>query len=174
MRPNRRVLIGGLAAGSTKGWIALGTLRWPCALGRSGRRAHKREGDGATPLGCFELLCVLYRSDQQRRPRTGLPVRRIQPSDGWCDASADRNYNRPVRLPYPASAERMWRDDRLYDLVVVLDQNTRRRMRGGGSAIFMHVARQGFAPTEGCIALKAPHLEQLLARLRPGATVIVR
>ena len=109
--------------------------------------------------------------------RTALPVRAIRRRDGWCDAPADRNYNRPVRLPYPASAERLWREDALYDLVVVLDYNERPRVRGRGSAIFMHVAKPGYAPTEGCIALARPHLVRLLERLslraavaRPGRT----
>jgi len=97
----------------------------------------------------------------------------MTPRDGWCDAAEDRNYNRPVRLPYPASAERMWRDDDLYDFVVVLNQNRLPRKRYGGSAIFMHVARPGYAPTEGCIALAAPELERLLALLRRGATIAV-
>ena len=112
------------------------------------------------------MRAVLYRPDRMRRPRTPLPVRAIRRHDGWCDASADRNYNRPVRLPYPASAERLWREDALYDVVVVLDYNERPRVRGRGSAIFMHVARPGYAPTEGCIALARAHLLRLLERLR--------
>jgi L,D-peptidoglycan transpeptidase YkuD (ErfK/YbiS/YcfS/YnhG family) len=161
----------GLSARLDKGTLALGPMRFQCALGRSGRRANKREGDGATPCGRFRLVRVLYRSDRRPRPRTGLPVSAIGPDDGWCDAAGDRNYNRPVRLPYPASAERMWREDGLYDLVVVLDHNTRPRMRGAGSAIFLHVARTGFRPTEGCVALSERTLERLLFHLGPRATI---
>lgn len=129
---------------------------------------RKREGDGASPVGRFAFLRVLYRADRTQRPRTGLPVAAIRPRDGWCDAPADRNYNRAVTLPYPASAERMWRDDSLYDLVVVLSHNQRPRVRGGGSAVFVHLARPGYAPTEGCIALGEPDLRKLLGRLRRG------
>ena len=145
----------------------------PCALGKTGRRAIKREGDGATPTGRFRLLCVLYRPDRVRRPATRLPVKAIRPAAVWCDDSADRNYNREVRLPYPASHERLWRDDGLYDLVVVLDYNISTRKRRAGSAIFMHVARQGFLPTEGCVALDAADLVRVLARLGPGATITI-
>jgi L,D-peptidoglycan transpeptidase YkuD (ErfK/YbiS/YcfS/YnhG family) len=102
-----------------------------------------------------------------------LPVQRIRRMDGWCDAPGDRNYNRPVRHPYPASAERLWRDDALYDMVVVLRHNQRPRLRGRGSAIFMHVARPGYLPTEGCIALERGHLLRVLERLRPGSVVEV-
>ncbi len=144
---------------------------YPCALGRSGRRAIKREGDGATPVGAFRLESVHYRPDRGPRPRTALPLKVIKPSSGWCDEPADRNYNRPVCHPYPASAEEMWRPDQLYDVVVVLDCNRRPRVRGRGSAIFMHVARPGFKPTEGCIALRRADLVRILARLKPGARI---
>lgn len=146
-------------------------LRFPAALGRVGRRALKREGDGAAPLGRFRLLAVLYRADRLRRPRTALPLRRIRPDDGWCDAPDDRNYNRPVRLPYPASAETLWREDHLYDVLVVLDVNLSRRARGRGSAVFLHCAAPGLDPTEGCIALARPNLLGLLTRLRPGTVI---
>jgi L,D-peptidoglycan transpeptidase YkuD (ErfK/YbiS/YcfS/YnhG family) len=101
-------------------------------------------------------------------------VRAIRLREGWCDAPADRNYNRPVRHPYPAGAERLWRTDALYDIVVVLDYNDRPRVRGRGSAIFMHVAKPGYAPTEGCIALARAHLLRLLERMgsRPAVAVL--
>lgn len=162
-----------LSAGASRGRLKLGSLTFPCALGRAGCRARKREGDGATPIGRWSMREVLYRPDRVRRPRTQLPVRAIRARDGWCDASADHNYNRPVRHPYPASAERLWRSDELYDVVVVLGYNDRPRARGRGSAIFMHVARPGYAPTEGCIALARGHLLRLLERLGPRSAVAV-
>jgi L,D-peptidoglycan transpeptidase YkuD (ErfK/YbiS/YcfS/YnhG family) len=144
-----------------------------CALGRSGQRALKREGDGATPMGRWPLRAVLYRADRVSRPRTRLPVRPIRPGDGWCDSPSDRNYNRHVSLPYPASAERLWREDRLYDIIVLLGYNDRVRVRGRGSAIFMHVASPGLGPTEGCIALQLRHLRCILETARPGTLVRV-
>lgn len=158
---------------ATRGTLSLGALTLPCALGRSGRRTLKREGDGATPVGRFRLCEVLYRPDRLRRPRTGLSCRPLLRTDGWCDAVTDRNYNRLVRHPYPASAEVMWRDDHLYDVVVVLGYNRRPRVRGRGSAIFMHLARPNYAPTAGCIALSARHMRIVLERLAPGAVVHV-
>jgi L,D-peptidoglycan transpeptidase YkuD (ErfK/YbiS/YcfS/YnhG family) len=160
------VTVSALSLAARRGVLGLGIPNLPCVLGRAGRRARKREGDGATPLGSFRLLRVLYRPDRVRRPRTVLPVRSIKPHDGWCDAPRDRNYNRAVQLPYPASAEKLWREDRLYDIVVVTDHNTRPRMRGNGSAIFLHVARPDLAPTEGCIALRREHLLRLLGMVR--------
>lgn len=135
----------------------------PCALGRSGVRTMKREGDGATPRTAMRILSVYYNPSRGPRPLTALPVRAIHPSDGWCDAPADRNYNRAVRHPYPVSAEHLWRADAVYDLIVVLDYNIRPRSRGAGSAIFMHIARAGYQPTEGCIALRAADLRKVLS-----------
>src|SRR5690349_10502148 len=114
----RVAVVTAMSAHATRGSLRLGNLAFPCALGRNGRRTNKREGDGATPAGVWPLREVLYRPDRVHRPRTAMPVKAIRPQDGWCDAPADRNYNRPVRHPYPASAERLWRSDELYDIVV--------------------------------------------------------
>jgi L,D-peptidoglycan transpeptidase YkuD (ErfK/YbiS/YcfS/YnhG family) len=156
---------------AASGMVRFGNLQFPAALGRGGTRGLKREGDGATPMGFWRTIRIFYRPDRLRRPRTALPVTPLRERDGWCDAALDRNYNRKVMLPYPASHERFWREDGLYDVIVVLDYNYARRVKGRGSAIFMHVARRGFAPTEGCIALKREHLLRLLAVLPRGAAV---
>lgn len=167
------VLVTGLSRRAARGWLIRGTARYPVALGRSGRRAIKREGDGASPIGAWRAASVLYRADRVARPRTCLPIARITPASGWCDAAADRNYNRAVRLPYPASAESLWRDDHLYDVLVILDHNRRPRVRGLGSAIFMHCASDGLQPTAGCIALARHQLVAVLDRLRPGQRIRV-
>lgn len=109
-------------AQSTVGRLSFGNLQFRCALGRGGIRSRKREGDGATPRGTFKLEGAYWRSDALRRPQTALPLRKTRPDDGWCDAANDRNYNCAVKHPYPASAERLWRQDRLYDVVVVIDR----------------------------------------------------
>ena len=153
----------------TTGILQCGNLRLPVALGRSGVRALKREGDGASPRGRWPALRVYYRPDRLMRPKTSLSARPLREQDGWCDAPGDRNYNRPVRLPYPASTEQLWREDALYDLILVLDYNIARRVHGRGSAIFVHAARPGFEPTAGCVALKPAHLSRLLAVLPRGA-----
>jgi L,D-peptidoglycan transpeptidase YkuD (ErfK/YbiS/YcfS/YnhG family) len=154
------------SAASPRGALEIGGLHFPCALGRSGQSARKREGDGATPRGLFPLRALLYRADRGPRLRTSLGARPIRPQDGWCDAPRDRNYHRPVRLPYPATAERMTRRDHLYDFVIVLGHNDRPRRAFGGSAIFMHIARENLAPTEGCIALPRASFLKAAARLK--------
>jgi L,D-peptidoglycan transpeptidase YkuD (ErfK/YbiS/YcfS/YnhG family) len=133
----------------------------------------KREGDGATPMGLFTLCEVLYRADRIRRPCARFSIRPMRPSDGWCDDVRDGNYNRKVRLPYAARAENLWRDDRIYDVIIVLDHNRRPRSKGRGSAIFMHVVRPDYAPTAGCIALSLRDLTRLLGLLGPKSAVYV-
>lgn len=158
---------------------ALGTIAWngkakPCTLGRSGIRADKREGDGATPVGCFVLRRVLYRPDRlTAAPQTALPVAALGRQDGWCDDPAHPDYNRPVTLPHPASCEQLWREDGVYDVIVVLGHNDAPPVPGLGSAIFMHVAKPGYSPTEGCVALALPDLLDLLAACGPGDRICV-
>ena len=129
------------------GWIDTGTGRARCALGPAGvvDAADKREGDGATPAGLWPLRRLLYRSDRLARPETALEARALRPDDGWCDAPSDRNYNRPVTWPYAASAEQLWRDDGVYDVIVVLGHNDAPVIAGAGSAIFLHIARADYA-----------------------------
>jgi L,D-peptidoglycan transpeptidase YkuD (ErfK/YbiS/YcfS/YnhG family) len=142
-----------------------------CVLGRGGVHKEKREGDGATPAGRFALRRVLYRPDRVK-VKTALPIVPIHKNDGWCDAPDDPNYNKPVTLPYPAGAEPMWRDDRLYDVVVVLGHNDAPVVPGAGSAIFMHVAPEDGA-TQGCIALKQADLLSLLTAVDSTAGITV-
>ncbi len=168
-KPQLRVL--SLSSSATQGWLALGDWRVRCALGRSGQRAIKREGDGATPIGRFRLMNVYYRADRIVRPQARFSSRALRPDDGWCDAAGDRNYNRRVRHPYAASAETMWRDDGLYDVVIVLDYNQMPRVMGRGSAIFLHCARGDYRPTEGCVAVRRSDLVRLLARLPRGCAL---
>lgn len=157
----------------SQGLLSWGGSVFRCALGRGGMRSVKREGDGATPLGAMRLLHAYYRPDRPARRVSRLPLSPIGVRDGWCDTPGDRNYNRPVTLPYPAGAERMRRDDRLYDWCVVLDYNIRPRRRGAGSAIFFHIAKQGFRPTEGCVAVSPATMARLMPRLSRRTRLVV-
>ena len=136
--------------------------------------ADKREGDKASPIGVWPIRRVFYRPDRGGAPKTALPLVAMSPDDGWCDDPHDAAYNRPVKLPRATSAERMWRDDGLYDLVLVLGHNDDPPVAGMGSAIFLHLARPDYAPTEGCVALARPDLEELLAAAQPGDAVEIR
>ncbi len=159
----------------TQGIARIGNLTLVCALGRSGIQAVKREGDGASPRGVWPVRGGYFRADRvQPRPRISVQLRVLEELDGWGDDAGDRNYNRPVRHPYEASAERLWREDHLYDVVIVVGYNDLPRSRGRGSAIFIHLAREGrfgLEPTEGCIAFRRKDLMRLLAYMGPGMRV---
>lgn len=146
----------------------------PCALGRSGVTSDKHEGDGATPAGCFALREVYFRADRVGTIHTGLPHRASTPEDGWCDDPDDPRYNRAVALPIDASAETLWRDDALYDVVAVIGYNDAPVRAGKGSAIFLHVAGPGLAPTEGCVALARETLIEVVSKLAPGDEIEIR
>ena len=149
-----------------------------CALGRAGVSGDKREGDGATPIGRFALREIRYRTDRLTLPNTAIAAAPIEPRDGWCDDPADPAYNRAVVLPYGASAETMWRDDGLYDLLVTLGHNDAPPVAGRGSAIFLHCASLDvdgrLGPTEGCVALPRDTLLALAPRLTADMMIEIR
>jgi L,D-peptidoglycan transpeptidase YkuD (ErfK/YbiS/YcfS/YnhG family) len=157
----------------SRGVLLAGRLAIPVVLGRAGIRANKREGDGATPRGRFRLRRLWWRPDRGRKPLTLLPTVRIDPAVAWCEDAGDRRYNRPFRRSANEPGDRLWRDDPLYDLIVEIDHNTRPRIAGRGSAVFLHVAREDRSPTAGCIALAARDLRRLLARLGPDTRILV-
>ena len=156
-----------------RGHVKAGPLTLACALGRSGIRRDKREGDGATPVGVMRLLFGYYRPDKMTRPFCRVPLRPLTRDLSWCDAPASPLYNRPAALPPRESHEQMWRRDGLYDVVLVLNHNLKPRRRGGGSAIFLHCAKPGLPPTLGCVALRPADMRRLLPLLGKAARVVV-
>jgi L,D-peptidoglycan transpeptidase YkuD (ErfK/YbiS/YcfS/YnhG family) len=157
-----------------KGEARWGERLFRCALGRAGIAAAKRESDGATPAGRFPLRYLLYRPDRLEPPETGLGLLPLFPDQGWCDDPADALYNRPVRRPYVARHEALWRADEVYDLVLVLGYNDDPVRPGLGSAVFLHVARPDYAATQGCVALAKGDLLTLLSTAGPGDGVAVK
>jgi L,D-peptidoglycan transpeptidase YkuD (ErfK/YbiS/YcfS/YnhG family) len=154
-------------------WLDWGSGRKRAAIGPAGIAVKGGEGDGITPRGSFPVREIFYRADRLAPPRTQLPLHAIAKDDGWCDAPDDPNYNRLVKLPYPASAETMWRDDPLYDLVAVLGYNDDPVVPGKGSAIFLHLARNDYSATQGCVAMAYSDLLAALEQLRPGDQVVI-
>jgi L,D-peptidoglycan transpeptidase YkuD (ErfK/YbiS/YcfS/YnhG family) len=154
-------------------WLDWGAGQKRAAIGPGGIAVKGGEGDGITPRGRFAVREIFYRADRLPAPRVALPLCAIAPDDGWCDAPTDPNYNRLVKLPYPASAETLWRDDHLYDLVAVLGYNDDPVMPGKGSAIFLHLAKPDYSVTQGCVALACADLLAALEQLRPGDQVVI-
>ncbi len=142
-----------------------------CAIGRGGVRRDKREGDGATPAGIHRITGLLYRADRMACPAPW--ARPIGPRDLWCDDPASPAYNMPVRAPFAARHERLFRPDPLYDMILTTDWNSAPPRPGAGSAIFLHIWRRPGYPTEGCIAFAREDLMWIVTRIGPGTRLIV-
>ncbi|MFL6819252.1 MAG: L,D-transpeptidase [Bradyrhizobium sp.] len=172
-RPLTVIRIQAAAGNPSRGWLSAGGQTVPVALGRGGIKANKREGDGGTPKGTFRPLRLWWRSDRHRRPRTFLPVRAIGPADAWCEDPQSRHYNRPVQRSRDAGGDRLKREDHLYDFIVEIDHNSSPRVSGRGSAVFLHLARENFGPTAGCVSMTQSAMLRLLARLGPQTKIVI-
>ena len=155
------------------GRCTFGGIVYACVLGSGGIVVDKKEGDGGAPAGRWPLRRLLVRPDRGAPPAGVLPAQAIARDDGWCDDAGDAAYNRPVKLPYAASHELMWRDDHLYDLVVVVGHNDAPPVAGAGSAIFLHLARPDRGPTAGCVAFARVDLEAILRGLEADSHLLV-
>jgi L,D-peptidoglycan transpeptidase YkuD (ErfK/YbiS/YcfS/YnhG family) len=153
------------SADSALGWASLGDRRWRCVVGAGGVREDKVEGDSATPVGEYPLRHLYFRNDRLVLPKVRLPARPIGEHDGWCDDPHSPAYNRLVRVPNDWSHEKMWREDGLYDLLVVVGYNDDPPEGEWGSAIFLHIARDDMSPTRGCIAFARDDLLELVPLL---------
>jgi L,D-peptidoglycan transpeptidase YkuD (ErfK/YbiS/YcfS/YnhG family) len=167
------VRIRAAAGDPRRGWLTAGGQTLPVALGRGGIKANKREGDGGTPKGTFRPRQVWWRADRHPRPRTLLAVRAIGPEDAWCEDPASRHYNHAVRLDRARGGDRLKRDDHLYDFIVEIDHNTAPRIKGRGSAVFLHLARDNFGPTAGCVSMTKSAMLRLLQRLGPETRIVI-
>jgi L,D-peptidoglycan transpeptidase YkuD (ErfK/YbiS/YcfS/YnhG family) len=167
------VRIRAAAGDRSRGWLTVGGHTMPVALGRGGIRANKREGDGGTPKGTFRPRQLWWRADRHPRPSTFLPVRAIGPEDAWCEDVSSRHYNQPLRLNSKQSGDRLRREDHLYDFIIEIDHNTKPRIAGRGSAVFLHLARNDFSPTAGCVSMTRGAMLRLLKRLGPETKIVI-
>jgi L,D-peptidoglycan transpeptidase YkuD (ErfK/YbiS/YcfS/YnhG family) len=165
--PNDTIIVQVDQPDSPLGWARLGERRWRCTVGAGGIREDKVEGDAATPVGTFPLRRIYFRNDRLVLPKVRLPARPIAEHDGWCDDPRSPSYNRLVRIPNEWSHEKMWREDGLYDLVVVVGYNDDPPEGEWGSAIFLHLAREDLSPTQGCVAFGRDDLLELVTLIGP-------
>jgi L,D-peptidoglycan transpeptidase YkuD (ErfK/YbiS/YcfS/YnhG family) len=172
-RPLTMIRIRARAGNSRQGWLTADGMTIPVALGRGGIRANKREGDGGTPRGVFHPRKLWWRADRHTRPRSFIAARAIRPEDAWCEDPNDRHYNRAIRLTREEAGDRLTRKDHLYDFIVEIDHNTRPRVAGRGSAVFLHLARENFGPTAGCVSMTPSAMLHLLRRLGPKTRIVI-
>lgn len=172
-RPLSMVTVRAAAGRPAQGWLVAGAQTLPVALGRGGIKANKFEGDGGTPRGTFYPIRLWWRADRHPRPKTHLPIRAITPADAWSEDPADRHYNQAVIRAPGEAGDRLMRDDHLYDFIIEIDHNTRPRIPGRGSAVFIHLARETFGPTAGCVGLTRGAMLRLLERLGPHTKIVI-
>src|SRR6185312_10394365 len=172
-QPLSLIRIRARAGNSRQGWLTAEEMTIPVALGRGGILANKREGDGGTPRGTFHPRALWWRADRHPRPRTHLAARAIRPEDAWCEDPGNRHYNRPIRLTHDRPGDRLARKDHLYDFIIEIDHNTTPRIAGRGSAVFLHLARENFGPTAGCVSMTRSSMLHLLRRLGPRTRIVI-
>ena len=149
-------------------------FKFRCSLGKAGIKKKEREGDNITPRGTFKLLNVFYRPDKIKKIKTKLNKIKIKKNFGWCDDPKSKFYNKLVRLPFTGSYEKLYRRDSIYDLLIVLNYNTDPIIKNKGSAIFIHIAKNKFSNTAGCIALKKKDLLILLASIKKKTKIKIQ
>ncbi len=171
--PVSLIRIRATGGNSRRGWLTAPGLTVPVALGRGGIRTNKREGDGGTPHGIFHPRKLWWRADRHRRPRSFLATRAIAPTDAWCEDPKDRHYNRPIHVGRDHTGDRLTRADHLYDFIVEIDHNASPRVASRGSAIFLHLARDNFGSTAGCVAMTKSAMLRLLRRLGPRTRIMI-
>jgi L,D-peptidoglycan transpeptidase YkuD (ErfK/YbiS/YcfS/YnhG family) len=157
-----------------RGYLAVNAALWPCAIGAAGFSNQKIEGDGKTPLGTFALRRLWYRADRFTPPAGPLPQRAIDPLDGWSDDPEDPDYNKPVRRPHAFSHEHLWRDDGLYDAFFEIGYNDAPAISGAGSAIFLHLEKNNYQPTRGCVAISRDHMMHLIPLVSTATRLLIR
>lgn len=157
----------------TTATLICGAARYKCTLGRSGVTIDKTEGDGKTPIGTYPLRQVFYRADRVEKPQTELDVFELTAQTGWCEDPACAAYNTQVVLPHAGQTDSMTRDDHLYDIVIVVGYNDAPPVAGKGSAIFVHLRRDDFSPTVGCVGLAWAELQEVLKNLDKSSRLIV-
>jgi L,D-peptidoglycan transpeptidase YkuD (ErfK/YbiS/YcfS/YnhG family) len=146
---------------------------FPCSWGHGGIKNSKKEGDGATPVGNFPFRRVFYRADRMDKPQTVLPLQALTQQDGWCDDIYDEQYNQHVLLPYGGHHEKLWREDHVYDLILVVGHNDDPVIPGNGSAIFIHLLRPEGGSTKGCIALYPQDLLKVMKDCTQKSSLVV-
>src|SRR5437773_10732756 len=172
-RPLTAIRVHRAAGDPRRGWLTADGWTVPVALGRGGILANKREGDGGTPRGTFHPRQLWWPADRHARPKTYLPARPIRPEHAWCEDPKDRHYHQPLRLGRDQPGARLTRDDHLYDFIVEIDHNSAPRIAGRGSAVFLHLARDNFGPTAGCVSMRKSAMLHLLRRMWQETRIVI-
>ena len=153
------------------GFLKYKNLKFRCALGKAGTGKKKKEGDCVTPKGKYKIIKVFYRADRIKRIKSNFRLYKIKKNMGWCDDPLSKNYNKLIKLPSKFSHEKLYRKDKLYDLILVLNYNLKPILKNKGSAIFIHITNKNYKETKGCVGLKKRDLIFILNDIKKNITV---
>tara|TARA_Y200000002_G_scaffold381527_1_gene395785 strand:+ start:5298 stop:5789 length:492 start_codon:yes stop_codon:yes gene_type:complete len=153
--------------------LIINNYKVKCALGKRGIGAKKKEGDLITPKGNFKINYILYRKDRLPSLKTKIKKIPIKKNMGWCDDPLSKKYNKLIKFPFKYSAEKLYRIDNTYDLIIVLDFNSRPVIKNKGSAIFIHVAKKSYKSTAGCVALSKKNLKNIIKIINTKTIVTI-
>ena len=145
-------------------------FEFKCSIGKNGLKKNKYEGDKCTPVGTFSLGPVYYRNDRIAKLDTELKTIKIDKQMGWCDDPNNANYNRKIKLNKKNKGEKFYRKEKIYDIVLVINYNTKKIIKGRGSAIFIHLTNN-YKPTKGCVALSLNDLQILLKIIKKKSKI---
>jgi L,D-peptidoglycan transpeptidase YkuD (ErfK/YbiS/YcfS/YnhG family) len=159
---------------SKSGYLKYKKFKFRCALGKAGIGKKKIEGDNITPKGKYKIIKVFYRADRIEKLKTNYKLIKINKNIGWCDDPKSENYNKVIYLPSKFGHEKLYRKDKIYDLILALDYNYKPVIRNKGSAIFIHIANQNYKSTRGCIALKKSDLILILEKIKKSTIVKIQ
>ena len=154
-----------------KKYLTFNNYTAKCARGKRGIGNKTKEGDLITPKGSYKVKYVLYRRDRIKKISTKLKKIIIKKNMGWCDDVRSNQYNKLIKLPSNYSHEKLYKKERIYDVILVLNYNMKPIIKNRGSAIFIHVSRKNYKKTEGCVALKKVHLIKVLKELKNNTSV---
>ena len=155
------------------GYLKYKNLKFKCALGKSGIGKKKIEGDKITPKGTFKIIKIYYRKDKIKKINSAFKLIEIKKNMGWCDDPKSKKYNQLIKLPSKYGYEKLFRDDSIYDLILVLDYNMNPIIKNKGSAIFIHIAKNNYCKTKGCIALKRKDLIEIISKIKRDTKIII-
>ena len=151
--------------------LTFGDYKLKCAVGKRGIKLKRREGDNITPKGNYKVVEILYRKDRVSKIISKIKKRPIKNNMGWCNDPSSIRYNRLITFPFNYSAEKLYRKDNTYDIIIVLNYNYKPTLKGKGSAIFIHVAKKNYSKTQGCIAIEKKNLIKLISKIQKTTKV---
>jgi L,D-peptidoglycan transpeptidase YkuD (ErfK/YbiS/YcfS/YnhG family) len=155
------------------GYLKYKDIKFKCALGKSGIRKKRTEGDNITPKGTFKIIKIYYRKDKITKINSAFKLIEIKKNMGWCDDPESKKYNQLIKLPSKYRHEKLFRNDRIYDLIIVLNYNMSPVIKNKGSAIFIHIAKNNYNKTKGCIALKKKDLIEIVSKIKRDTKIII-